>query len=128
MRFVISVLLMSAIVLNLPAQNTNQIKQPIGYSIKASIKPFKSGYLFLAYHFGTKQFLIDSSKINSEGQAIFTGQTKLLGGIYMIVFPEKNGWIECLLDQQQHFSVTADTSNIVKSIAFTGTSDNVVFN
>ena len=46
----------------------------------------------------------------------------------MIVFPEKNGWIECLLDQQQHFSVTADTSNIVKSIAFTGTSDNVVFN
>jgi thiol-disulfide isomerase/thioredoxin len=128
MRFVISVLLIAAIALNLPAQNTNQLKQPIGYSIKATIKPFKSGYLFLAYHFGTKQFLIDSSKINSEGQAIFTGKTKLLGGVYMIVFPEKNGWIECLLDQQQHFSVTADTSNIVKSIVFSGSSDNTVFN
>jgi len=128
MRFVISVLLISTIALNLPAQNTNQLKQPVGYSIKATIKPFKSGYLFLAYHFGAKQFLIDSSKINSEGQAIFTGKTKLLGGVYMIVFPEKNGWIECLLDQQQHFSVTADTSNIVKSIVFSGTSDNTVFN
>jgi len=128
MRFVISLLLISILGINAQAQNTNQPKQPTGYSIKANIKPFKSGYLFLAYHFGTKQFLIDSSEINSDGQAIFSGKTKLLGGVYMIVFPEKNGWIECLLDEQQHFSVTADTTNLVKSIVFTGTSDNTIFN
>jgi len=128
MRFVISLLLISILGINAQAQNTNQPKQPTGYSIKANIKPFKSGYLFLAYHFGTKQFLIDSSEINSDGQAIFSGKTKLLGGVYMIVFPEKNGWIECLLDEQQHFSVTADTANLVKSIVFTGTSDNTIFN
>jgi len=58
------------------------------YEIKASIKPFNKGYLFLAYHFGSKQYLIDSAKINANGQAIFTGAKKLQGGVYMIVFPE----------------------------------------
>lgn len=97
------------------------------YEIKASIKPFNKGYLFLAYHFGSKQYLIDSAKIDAAGQAVFTGTKKLQGGVYMIVFPEKNGWIECMLDQQQQFSVFADTSNIVKGLRFEGSADNTLF-
>jgi hypothetical protein len=98
------------------------------YEIKAQIKPFKNGHYFLAYHFGNKQFLIDSAKLDLNGSATFKGDKKLQGGIYMIVFPEKNGWIECIVDQQQHFTIFADTSNLVKSISFTGSTDNVIFN
>jgi len=97
------------------------------YEIKANIKPFNKGYLFLAYHFGSKQYLIDSAKLDANGQATFSGAKKLQGGVYMIVFPEKNGWIECMLDQQQKFSVFADTSNIVKGLRFEGSPDNTLF-
>lgn len=99
-----------------------------GYAIKANIKPFNKGYLYLAYHFGSKQYLIDSAKIDAAGQAEFKGANKLQGGVYMIVFPQKNGWIECLMDQQQNFTVAADTANIVQSVMFTGSSDNTLFN
>lgn len=143
MRFILTSILFIAISFNLLAQSnstvpkkittnpqtaTNISKKPDGFSIKANIKPFTKGYLYLAYHFGSKQYLIDSAQINPTGLAEFKGPKKLQGGVYMIVFPEKNGWIECILDQQQDFSVTADTSNIVKSVVFTGSSDNTVFN
>ena len=143
MRFMLTSILLIAISFSLMAQSNNPVpkkvatnpqtatniaKKPDGFSIKANIKPFNKGYLYLAYHFGSKQYLIDSAKINPTGLAEFKGPKKLQGGVYMIVFPEKNGWIECLLDQQQDFSVNADTSNIVKSVVFTGSSDNTVFN
>jgi thiol-disulfide isomerase/thioredoxin len=97
------------------------------YEIKANIKPFNKGYLFLAYHFGSKQYLIDSANIDANGQAIFSGAKKLQGGVYMIVFPEKNGWIECMLDQQQKFSVFGDTANVVMGLRFEGSPDNTIF-
>ena len=46
------------------------------YEIKANIKPFNKGHLYLAYHFGNKQYLIDSAKIEPSGDAVFTGISK----------------------------------------------------
>ncbi len=98
------------------------------YSIDAQIKPFNQGFLYLAYHFGSKQFLLDSARIGANGHATFKGPKKLLGGVYMIVFPAKNGWVECLIDQEQKFSITADTSDLIKSVTFVGSPDNTIFN
>jgi hypothetical protein len=101
--------------------------QSTGFAIKANIKPFKSGYLYLAYHFGSKQYLIDSAAIDAAGNALFKGDKKLQGGVYMIVYPQKNGWVECIIDQQQQFSVQADTANLVKGLNYTGSTDNQLF-
>jgi hypothetical protein len=98
-----------------------------GYRIKATIRPLTSGNLYLAYHYGTKQFLLDSAKLNEKSEAVFTGKEKLPGGVYMIVFPRKNNWIECIVDQQQQFELLADTSNLFGSIRFTGSTDNALF-
>lgn len=97
------------------------------YEITAKINPYKDGYLFLAYHFGAKQYLIDSAKIGANGEAVFAGDKKLQGGIYMIVFPQKNGWVECMVDQQQQFTVQADTADLVGSLRYDGSSDNTLF-
>ena len=97
------------------------------YEIKANIKPFNKGYFYLAYHFGSKQYLIDSAKIESTGDAVFTGTKKLQGGVYLIVFPEKNGWIECMIDKDLRFSMKADTSKLLQSIQFEHSADNTVF-
>lgn len=97
------------------------------YEIKANIKPFNKGYFYLAYHFGSKQYLIDSAKIESTGDAVFTGTKKLQGGVYLIVFPEKNGWVECMIDKDLRFSMKADTSKLLQSIQFENSADNTVF-
>lgn len=98
-----------------------------GYQIKVKLKPFNSGYLYLGHHFGNKQYIIDSAAINANNEAIFSGKEKLFGGVYMVIFPQKNGWLEMLVDKQQHFSVVADTTDIIAKTQFTGSSDNQLF-
>lgn len=97
------------------------------YQISVNIKPFNKGYLYLAHHYGNKQFLIDSARIEANGDALFTGKEKLMGGVYMIAYPEKNGWVECLLDKEQRFSLSTDTSDIIGTIQFNGSPDNELF-
>jgi hypothetical protein len=106
--------------------SSQAVSQP-AYQIKVTLKPFTSGYLYLAHYFGNKQYLIDSALINEKSEAVFKGKEKLFGGIYMIVFPKKNSWIECLVDKEQQFSLEADTSNLFQTIRFSGSTDNALF-
>lgn len=98
-----------------------------GYEIKVTLKPFTEGYLYLAHHFGTKQYLIDSAELNSNSEAVFRGKDKLFGGVYMIVYPQKNGWVECLVDKEQKFSMYTDTANLIGATQFQGSPDNELF-
>lgn len=113
------------VLLSLHLASTPKAQQ--GYEIKANIKPFRSGHLFLAYHYGTRQYLIDSARIDAKGDAVFKGAERLQGGVYLIAFPEKNGWIECIVDRQQRFSVSADTSDLTGSVKYLGSPDNDLF-
>lgn len=98
-----------------------------GYQIKVTLKPYNKGYLYLGHHFGSRQYIIDSAAINANSEAIFTGKEKLFGGVYMVIFPQKNGWFEMLIDKQQHFSVSADTTDIIGKTVFVNSSDNAQF-
>jgi peroxiredoxin len=98
-----------------------------GYEIKVTLKPFTKGYLFLAHYYGQKQALVDSVPINQNSQAVFTGKTKLSGGIYMIAFPKKDGYFELVIDKEQFFSVSADSADLIQSVKFTGSKENQLF-
>lgn len=97
------------------------------YNIKVIVHPFRAGHLYLGHHFGSKQYIVDSAAINSQGEASFTGKEKLMGGVYMVIFPQKNGWFEMLIDTQQHFSVISDTSDVIGKTMFTNSPDNILF-
>jgi peroxiredoxin len=98
-----------------------------GYEIKVTLKPFTSGYLFLAHYYGQKQALVDSVPINQNSQAVFSGKEKLPGGIYLIAYPKKDGYFELIIDKEQKFSVAADSANLFPSIKFTGSKENQLF-
>lgn len=98
-----------------------------GYQIKVTLKPFTQGYLYLGHHFGGKQYIIDSAAIGAGSEVVFSGKEKLHGGVYMVIFPAKNGWFEMLIDKEQHFAVAADTSDIIGKTIFTNSPDNVLF-
>ncbi len=104
-----------------------QATAPKGYEIKVTLKPFTSGYLYLGHHFGSKQYLVDSAKLNERSEVVFSGKDNLTGGVYMVIFPRKNGWLEIIVDKQQRFSVRADSANIINGTRFTNSSDNDLF-
>src|SRR5450432_2762341 len=98
-----------------------------GYLIHLTLKPFANGKVYLGYHYGKVKAVADSVILNDHSEGDFKGKDKLPGGIYFIVSPKKEILFEVLIDQQQNFSVSADTTNLPGSIVFTGSPENKSF-
>jgi hypothetical protein len=58
---------------------------------------------------------------------MFKGAKKLDGGIYFIVSPKKEMLFELLINEEQRFSVSADSAQLPQSIVFTGSAENKLF-
>ncbi|HET6543987.1 MAG TPA: DUF4369 domain-containing protein, partial [Chryseolinea sp.] len=98
-----------------------------GYEIKVTFKPFKNQYIYLGHYSGKQYPLVDSVKLNDKSEGVFKGAKELGGGIYIIVTPAKDRFIEFLLDKKQHFSVAVDTADL-NDRKFTNSPDNDLFN
>lgn len=98
-----------------------------GYTIHLHLKPYTSGKVYLGFYLGKIKALADSAQLNSNSDGVFSGTSKLPGGVYFIVSPSRAILFELLIDSEQHFSVAADTTNLPGSVVFTGSHDNTVF-
>ncbi|WP_212000719.1 TlpA family protein disulfide reductase [Chitinophaga sp. HK235] len=107
-----------ALQLNLQAQ---------GYQLSIKLKNYTSGKLFLANYMGRTTYLADSADVSPSGEVILKGKTPLLPGIYLIVLPGKQQYVETLIDKQQVFSVTIDTTDLINKTVYKGSPDNDLF-
>jgi Domain of unknown function (DUF5106)/AhpC/TSA family len=98
-----------------------------GYDIHLTLKPFTNAKIYLGYHYGKVKAVADSVILDNNSSGVFKGGTKLPGGIYFIVSPKKEILFELLIDQQQQFSISADTLQLPASIVFTGSPENKTF-
>jgi hypothetical protein len=98
-----------------------------GRRIQVTLKPYQHSKVYLGYYYGKIRAVADSAILDGNSTATFTAKDKLPGGIYFLVSPEKVILFEMLIDSQQHFSVSADTTNLPGSITFTGSTDNNIF-
>lgn len=106
---------------------TGLINAQKGYEIKVTLKPFTNEYIYLG-HYSGKQFpVVDSVKLNDKSEGVFKGDKALGGGIYIIAYPKKDRFIEILVDKQQRFSITADTSDPIATRKFANSPENDVF-
>ena len=97
-----------------------------GYEIKVTLKPFKNEYIYLGHYSGKQYPVVDSAKLNDKSEAIFKGSKELGGGIYLVVYPTKDRYLEVLIDKDQHFSLAADTLD-PNTKNFIGSTDNELF-
>lgn len=116
---------------NCSINNTSEtelaVVAPSGYAIKVKIEGLKSkDMLKMGYHFGSKQYLKDSTTVDNKGLAIFKGAEPLEGGMYFILLPENAGFFEFLV-QEQHFSMETDKSDLVGKMKVKGSKENELF-
>ncbi len=97
------------------------------FELKVTLKPFKKQYIYLGYYYGKQKPIIDSVILDDNSFGIFKRAKKLEKGIYLIGYPGKAGYFEVLIDKEQKFSVIADTANLLNTIKFAGSPDNVLF-
>jgi len=96
------------------------------YEIPLKINNLKDSMIYFGHHFGNGYFVNDSVKLDKNGQAIFKGNSKLKGGIYFILLP-KNRYFDFLIDNDQHFSITCDTTDFLNTVKFKNTYQNEKF-
>jgi thiol-disulfide isomerase/thioredoxin len=103
------------------------LRAQTGYQINVQLKPYKNTQVYMGYYYGDIRALADSAKLDANSKGSFKGKEPLPGGIYFIVSPAKQIILELLIDKDQRFSVSADSSNLPASVKFTGSEENSKF-
>lgn len=97
------------------------------YQVTLQAPQYKSGLAYLTYYYGKNRNIEDSAIVNAKGIAVFKKPGKLLPGIYSIIFPGKNNYVDFLVDQEQVILIKSDTTDLVNKTTVTGSKENVLF-
>src|SRR5450432_3059672 len=95
-----------------------------GHRIQITLKPFSNSKVYLGYYYGKVKALADSAMLDASSKGSFSGTEKLPGGVYFVVSPSRVILFELLVDKDQSFSVTADTTALPASVVFSGSPEN----
>jgi thiol-disulfide isomerase/thioredoxin len=105
----------------------SQARPQDAHRIRLTLKPYKNAKIYMGYYYGKSKALADSAMLDGAGTGVFAGKTKLPGGVYFIVSPGRTILFELLIDKNQVFSISADTTDLPGSVVFTSSPDNSVF-
>ncbi len=97
-----------------------------GHRIELFVADKADSETYLAYHYGNRQYLQDTTFFDATGFAVFEGAENLTRGLYLIVFDDDNSF-EVIIDDNQHFSVYVTAEDIMGSIRFENSPENDVF-
>jgi len=103
---------------------SGQVKD--GYNISVMISGLRDSSIYLAYHFGEKQYIKDTVKLDSRGSGVFRGDKRLPQGIYMVVLPGRN-YFEVLISDDQQLSVSCMYKDFYNTLEFKGSEENTSF-
>lgn len=102
--------------------------QATGYDIKIRIVGLHDTVCYLGNHYGDKQYVRDTVKVDHNGWANFKGKEDLPGGIYLVVMPNKTYFEILITEQEQKFSIETDTNDFVTKFDVKGSLENKLFN
>ncbi|MEP7322584.1 MAG: redoxin domain-containing protein [Saprospiraceae bacterium] len=98
-----------------------------GYDITVTIKNAPSDTLYFGYYYADKQFLRDTA-IKKDGVYRFNKDHELEPGIYLLVMPPKNDFIQVFINKnEQNLQISVDAKETVKSFKVKGSKDNELF-
>ena len=120
MKSIFFLLLLVPLFTPLSGQSTQQ------YEINISIPELKDSTLYLAYHYGDKQYIKDTLYLDNKGNGTFSGTESLPKGIYLIVLPG-NSYFEILASDDRFFSVSCSYPDYISTLNFKSSSENSAF-
>ena len=97
-----------------------------GYEIKVRIRGLSDTICYLGNHFGDKQYVRDTVRVDKDGWAVFKGTDSLAGGIYLVVLPSKT-YFEMIVNEQK-FTLETDTLDFIRHMKISGSLENKLFN
>ena len=96
-----------------------------GYRIEVKVDGLNDTKLQLGYYYGDKTLLADTARTNSQGLAIFQGDTLLPRGMYFVVLPDN--FFELILEDNQQFGISTSIDNVNQNLKFANSPENTAF-
>jgi thiol-disulfide isomerase/thioredoxin len=99
------------------------------YKIEGNLKGVANAPLVLAcYYYSNTQFLPqDTTNTDDKGNFVFSKKKTLPQGLYLLVFPDKKTTIQIIVAENQDFSFSTDTANIIGAMSIKGSKENEIF-
>ena len=97
------------------------------YEFKFSVKGAKDSVMYLAIYTFDKQYLIDTASKAKDGTYTFKKKRNLDKGMYMLISEGKAKYIDFVINENDKFSCSFDTSDVIRSMKFTGSPENDKF-
>ncbi len=98
-----------------------------GYELRFQVKGIKDTVCYLANYYGDKTYLTDTAVVDAKGKFVFEGDSVLPGGVYIIAGQANNKYFECIVDKEQHFSISTDLSDVSAKAKISNSKDNTLF-
>ncbi|MEI8279950.1 MAG: thioredoxin-like domain-containing protein [Bacteroidota bacterium] len=98
-----------------------------GYKIQVKATDKKDSIIYLAHYYGKPLptiFKADSAKFDKNGVATFSSKEYVLGGIYLILFSNKETHFEFLLNNGDDMSITVTTKSLPEGVKFKNSPEN----
>ncbi|HPX76316.1 MAG TPA: DUF5106 domain-containing protein [Bacteroidales bacterium] len=98
------------------------------YEIKIKINGVSDTVVYLGHHFGDEKYVVDTAKVDSKGNVVFTGDKTLERGIYIVILPSRGmTYFELLIGNSSKFSLETDTTNFLQTMKVKGDKENQAF-
>jgi thiol-disulfide isomerase/thioredoxin len=97
-----------------------------GFNIGISVPDIRDSSVYLAYHFGNKQYIRDTITLDNKGNGVFSGKESLPQGIYLVVLPGKK-YFEVLISENQKFTLSCNYKDYFNSLKFSNSPENTKF-
>jgi peroxiredoxin len=101
-----------------------------GYKIQLKFTDIKDTLVYLAHYYGKPLPTIyksDSVRLDKNGAGVLQSNTKLVGGIYIILLSDKRTYFDFLLDNGADITITTSIKDIPLKIKFNGSPENERF-
>ncbi len=100
-----------------------------GHEIKVKINGYEQDVLYMAYHYGSKQYVNDTVYRQTDDSFVIQGDEPLEPGNYMLVLAPDNSIFDLLInDDEQHFSLEMDKAKMLETVELKGkATDNQLF-
>ncbi len=96
------------------------------YLISVKAKGYTKGLTYFTYYNGSNLNIQDSGIIKKDGSITFAGKAKLLGGIYVLVLPDRRR-VDFLIDKEQKITIKLDSTDLVYKTVITGSKENILY-
>ena len=99
--------------------------QKDAYNINVKLTDSKDTSILLVSYYGNRNMKVDTAYLKNKSYT-FSGKEPLKGGIYLVVFQNKQ-YFEILVDKDQIFSVDTDPKDPINKMKVKGSDDNTAF-